>query len=67
MGRTPVPRRIDTQHLRALIQQRRDDGMLGMWLSFEDVEALCTEAELYRLKSDAAARRHKDGARARRT
>jgi hypothetical protein len=66
MGRTPVPPRVDTQHLRALIQQRRDDEMLGIWLSLEDVEALCTEAELYRLKSDAAARRQKDGVRTRR-
>jgi hypothetical protein len=39
--------------------------MLGIWLSLDDAEALCSEAELYRLKSDSSSRRQKDGARVR--
>jgi hypothetical protein len=40
--------------------------MTTITLLLEEVEALCTEAELYRLKAaDSGARRQKDGARAR--
>jgi hypothetical protein len=36
--------------------------MTGVWLSIEDVEAMCTEVELYRAKEGAASRRRRDAA-----
>jgi hypothetical protein len=39
--------------------------MNGIWLPIEDVESMLIECILYRNKFDAAARRQKDGGRAR--
>jgi hypothetical protein len=64
--RTAIPPRVDTQHLRALIRQKRGEGLATITPMLDDVDSLIIEAELYRTKHDAASRRQKDGARARR-
>jgi hypothetical protein len=64
--RTPVPDRVSIEDVRDLIKRRRDAGYDGTWLLNETVEALLTEAELYRLKHNASYRRQRDAARAQR-
>jgi hypothetical protein len=65
MERTPVPSRVDLDHVRELCKLRREADMTGVWLPIEDVESLLIEAHLYRNKYDASSRRQRDGARVR--
>jgi hypothetical protein len=65
VDRTPIPGRVDTRRLRALIRQKRDEGLATITLMLDDVDSLIIEAELYRNKYDSAARRQRDGARTR--
>jgi hypothetical protein len=65
MDRTPIPPRVNTRHLRALVRQKRDEGLATITLMLDDVDSMIIECEAFRNRFDAATRRHKDGARAR--
>jgi hypothetical protein len=56
---------VDTTHLRALIRQKRDEGLATITLMLDDVDSMIIECEAFRNRYDAASRRQKDGARGR--
>jgi hypothetical protein len=66
MERTAIPPRVKINHLRTLVRQKRDEGLATITLMLDDVDSMIIECELYRTKHDAAARRQRDGGRARR-
>jgi hypothetical protein len=51
--------------LRALIRRKREAQLTSITLPVDDVGSLLIEAELFRNRYDAASRRQRDGARAR--
>jgi hypothetical protein len=63
---TRLPKRVDLEDVRLLLERRKAGKMTGVWLSIEDVESMLTEVELYRLKYDASWRRQRDAANAQR-
>jgi hypothetical protein len=65
MDRTPIPPRVNTRHLRALVRQKRDEGLATITLMLDDVDSMIIECEAFRNRYDSAARRQRDGARAR--
>jgi hypothetical protein len=65
MERTQIPPRVNLDDLESLVRQRRAGDHSTTPVSNEALESLIIEARLYRLKSDAAARRQMDGAKAR--
>jgi hypothetical protein len=65
MGRTPIPPRVDTKRLPALVRQKRDEGLATITLMLDDVESMIIEVDAFRNRYDAASRRQRDGARAR--
>jgi hypothetical protein len=65
MDRTPVPERVDTKHLRALVRQRRDEGLATITLMVDQVDSMIIEVEAFRNRYDAASRRQRDGAKTR--
>jgi hypothetical protein len=65
MERTPLPARVDVKHLRALVRQKRDEGLATITLMLDDVDSMIIEVEAFRNRYDAASRRQKDGSRTR--
>jgi hypothetical protein len=65
MDRTPIPARVDTKRLRALVRQKRDEGLATITLMIDDVDSMIIECEAFRNRYDAASRRHKDTPRVR--
>jgi hypothetical protein len=65
MERTPLPRRVDTKHLRALVRQKRDEGLGTITLMLDDVDSMIIEVEAFRNRYDAASRRQRDAAKTR--
>ncbi len=63
---TRLPKRVDLEDVRLLLERRKAGKMTGVWLSIEDVESMLIECELYRLKHDASYRRQKDATTAQR-
>jgi len=66
MERTPLPARVDVKHLRALVRQKREEGLTTITLMVDDVDSMIIECELYRNRYDSASRRQRDGAKVRR-
>jgi hypothetical protein len=65
VDRTPIPGRVDTKHLRALIRQKRGEGLATITLMLDDVDSMIIECEAFRNRYDSANRRQRDGSRAR--
>jgi hypothetical protein len=65
MERTPLPARVDVEHIRALVRQKRQEGWATITLMLDDVDSMIIEVEAFRNHYDAAARRQRDGVRAR--
>jgi hypothetical protein len=65
MDRTPIPGRVDTKHLRALVRQKREEGLATITLMLDDVDSMIIEVEAFRNRYDAASRRQKDSSRTR--
>ncbi len=63
---TPIPQGVDLTHLRALVRQKRDEGLATIMLMLDDVDSMIIEVEAFRNRYDAASRRQKDAAKARR-
>ena len=65
MDRTPIPERVNLSHLRALVRQKRDEGLPTITLMLDNVDSMIIEVEAFRNRYDAARRRQKDALKAR--
>jgi hypothetical protein len=63
---TPIPARVDLDRLQKIIDERRRE-YTHTYVDNDVLEALITEARLYRNRYDPAARRQRDAKQAQRT
>jgi hypothetical protein len=56
MERTAIPPRVNINHLRTLVRQKREEGLAAITLMLDDVDSMIIECEFIEQEHDAVAR-----------